>query len=57
MNTNPFPTTQYLDPEIFCNRDLEAESIISNITNNSLTTLTAIRRMGKTGLIYHVFEL
>ena len=57
MNTNPFPTTQYLGLETFCNRDLEAKSIISNITNNNSITLTAIRRMGKTGLIFHVFEL
>ena len=57
MNTNPFPTTQYLGPETFCNRVIEAESIISNITNNNSTTLTAIRRMGKTGLIFHAFEL
>jgi uncharacterized protein len=57
MNNNPFPTTQYFGPETFCNRDHESKTIISNIENNNSTTLTAIRRMGKTGLIFHVFEL
>ncbi len=55
MKTNPFPTTAYIGPEYFCDRKQEAETLKSNITNGLSTTVTAIRRMGKTGLIHHVF--
>ncbi len=57
MSNNPFPTTHYLGGETFCNRELECKSIISNINSGNSTTLTAVRRMGKTGLIFHTFEL
>ncbi len=56
MKDNPFPTIQYLGPETFCDRENETKSVISNIQSRNSTTLTAIRRMGKTGLIFHVFE-
>ncbi len=56
MMNNPFPTTQYFGRETFCDRESEMRDVISNIRNNNSTTLTAIRRMGKTGLIFHIFE-
>lgn len=55
MKTNPFPVTAYLGPEYFCDRDVETEALISNVKNGLSTTLVAIRRMGKTGLVRHVF--
>ncbi len=55
MRTNPFPTTAYIGPEYFCDRKEESEVLKSNILNGLSTTVIAIRRMGKTGLIHHVF--
>jgi uncharacterized protein len=51
---NPFPVTAYLGAEYFCDRKDETARLISNIQNGNSTTLTAIRRIGKTGLIKHV---
>lgn len=56
-NKNPFPTTFYPGPELFCDRKPETESLVSNIQNDHSTTIIAVRRMGKTGLIRHVFEM
>ncbi len=53
---NPFPTTFYPGPELFCDRESETETLVSNIRNDHSTTVVAVRRMGKTGLIRHVFE-
>lgn len=53
---NPFPTTSYIGPEYFCDRKNETKSLITNIRNNQSTTLVAMRRMGKTALIYHTFQ-
>ena len=59
MNTiidNPFIVTGYIAPEYFCDRENETASLISNITNGRNTALISERRMGKTGLIEHVFH-
>ncbi len=53
---NPFLTSGYNGPAYFCDRQKETLSLQSNIKNNINTTLFAIRRLGKTGLIRHVFE-
>lgn len=53
---NPFPTATYHGKTYFCNRQEETARLISNITNGNSTTLIAIRRMGKTGLIQHVLS-
>ncbi|MEQ1584895.1 MAG: hypothetical protein ABL895_03385 [Cyclobacteriaceae bacterium] len=53
---NPFPIYGYLGPTYFCNRDKEKEHIISALRNGRNITLYAPRRIGKTGLIYHVFH-
>lgn len=55
MRNNPFPTTLYIGSEYFCDREQETETLLANITGGLSTTVTAIRRMGKTGLIQHVF--
>ncbi len=52
---NPFLITGYIDPEHFCDREVETERIISSIKNRRNLTLYSLRRMGKTGLIKHVF--
>lgn len=51
--TNPFPTVGYHGPKYFCDREVETEQLLTNIYNGNSTTLIAIRRIGKTGLIHH----
>jgi uncharacterized protein len=53
---NPFPSTGYHGQIYFCNRTNETARLISNIQNGSSTTLIAIRRIGKTGLIQHILN-
>jgi len=53
---NPFPVSGYYGHAYFCDREDEAFALIRNVENGLNTTLVSIRRMGKTGLIYHVFH-
>ncbi|NOR74559.1 MAG: AAA family ATPase, partial [Draconibacterium sp.] len=50
----PFPSVGYFGPAYFCDRENETETLISNIKGGQSTTLVAIRRIGKTGLIKHL---
>lgn len=52
---NPFTLSVYAGPEYFCNRIMETKKIISAIENHRNITLISHRRMGKSGLIKHVF--
>ena len=54
--TNPFVTSGYRGARYFCDRKQETEKMLQNITNGRSTTMTAIRRIGKTGLIQHVLS-
>jgi AAA+ ATPase superfamily predicted ATPase len=54
---NPFLLTGYESPEYFCNRKTETEKLINAFHNGRNITLISPRRMGKTGLIHHVFNL
>jgi hypothetical protein len=53
---NPFITIGYSGYELFCDREKEVNTLLSNAQNGVNTTLISIRRMGKTGLIYRFFE-
>lgn len=53
---NPFIVSGYVSPEYFCDREKETEKIISAINSGRNITLFSIRRIGKTGLIEHVFH-
>lgn len=53
---NPFLVIGYKGPDYFCDREKETALLKSHIKNNKNTTLFAIRRLGKTGLIHHVFN-
>jgi hypothetical protein len=53
---NPFPLSGYHGSELFCDRRTETQKLISNIKNGVNSTLLSIRRMGKTGLVYHTFN-
>ena len=52
---NPFLIADYKSPDYFCNRNSETQKIISAMDNGRNLTLLSIRRLGKTGLIKHVF--
>ncbi|MCK5068278.1 MAG: ATP-binding protein [Bacteroidales bacterium] len=54
--TTPFPTSGYFGPGYFCNRQEEMEVLVRNIKGGHSTTLVALRRMGKTALIHHLFN-
>lgn len=48
---NPFIITGKIKPEYFCDRQQEAERIISKVTNGENLVLMAARRVGKSKLI------
>lgn len=52
---NPFLLTGYISPEYFCDRNEETTKLMSALQNGRNITLISPRRMGKTGLINHVF--
>jgi AAA+ ATPase superfamily predicted ATPase len=54
--TNPFPTTGYLGPDYFCDREDELKQLKRNLEGGNSTTLIALRRLGKTALIQHLFH-
>ncbi len=55
MKTNPFIISGYLSPEYFCDREEETLRMLNTIRNGRHLTLFSPRRMGKTGLIRHLF--
>ncbi len=52
--STPFPSVGYFGPEYFCDREVETKTLKNNIEGGLSTTLVAIRRIGKTGLIRHL---
>ena len=54
--SNPFLTAGYAGPETFCDREAETRELLDAAENGRNVTLVAPRRMGKTGLIRHVFR-
>ncbi len=57
MESNPFVVSGYLSPKYFCDRTEEVSVMTEALTNRRHMTLFSPRRMGKTGLIHHVFYL
>jgi len=55
MKQNPFIISGYISPEYFCDREEETARMLSAIKNGRHLTLFSPRRMGKTGLIRHLF--
>lgn len=53
---NPFFVAGYAGPEYFCDRVKESATLKSYLQNGNNVTLISLRRMGKTGLIHHVFD-
>lgn len=54
---NPFPVSGYHGAALFCNRQREIKKLKANIDNGVHTTLVSVRRMGKTGLLQHLFHV
>ncbi len=52
---NPFVFQGYEGPKYFCDRVEETENLISSLKNGRNITLISPRKIGKTGLINHVF--
>lgn len=53
---NPFIVEPYYSSNLFCDRELETERIINCLENGRNVTLISPRRLGKTGLIFRVFD-
>ena len=51
----PFPATGYYGPAYFCDREEELDKLIRNIQGGNSTVLIALRRLGKTALIRHLY--
>lgn len=53
---NPFIFRVYQTKELFCDRQEELKTLITNTLSGTDTTLIAQRRIGKTGLIYRLID-
>ena len=54
---NPFIIKGYEGKNLFCDREKESGRILNAIKNRRDITLVSLRKMGKTGLIFHTFEI
>lgn len=52
---NPFKVGMFIPEEYFCDRDEETTSLIKHVTNGRNVALISPRRLGKSGLIEHLF--
>lgn len=52
---NPFVVYGYKGAEYFCDREKETKTLMNALHNERNVVLVAPRRIGKTGLIHHVF--
>lgn len=53
---NPFVTNGYAGPEYFCDRVQETSTLRELLLNENNVALISPRRLGKTDLIWHVFD-
>lgn len=54
---NPFVEYGYKGPEYFCDREQETEDLLRDLHNESNVALISPRRLGKSGLIQHAFNM
>lgn len=54
--SNPFVVSKNIPNELFCDRKEETAILIRQIENGRDVVLVSPRRMGKTGLIHHLFR-
>ena len=53
---NPFVIKSYESKEFFCDREEELQIMLQNSINKTDMTLVSRRRMGKTGLVFRLFD-
>ncbi len=53
---NPFLTDSYISKDLFCDREYELETLKKRIENQTNTTLISARRLGKSALIWRLFD-
>lgn len=53
---NPFICQGYESPKYFCDREEETKNMLSSLYNGRNITLISPRRLGKTGIIWHIFQ-
>ncbi|MBQ1408639.1 MAG: ATP-binding protein, partial [Bacteroidales bacterium] len=53
---NPFIVSKHIPEELFCDRKEETSLLIKQIENGRNVVLVSPRRMGKTGLLYHLLR-
>ena len=56
VQNNPSVIYGYKGARYFCDREMETLKIIKGLNNERNIALIAPRRIGKTGLIHHVFS-
>ena len=56
INVSPFLTVGYKGKEYFCDREFELQVLKNNMTSGANTTLISARRLGKSALIYRLFD-
>lgn len=56
MVRNPFVLNGYVGREYFCDREQEVKKLLEHVSNGVNVTLVSPRRVGKTGLIEHLFH-
>jgi len=53
---NPFILSPHAPKALFCDRETETQDLVRHLKNGANVTLISPRRLGKTGLIYHIFD-
>ena len=56
MLNNPFVVSGSIPKELFCDREEETSFLVKQVENGRNVVLVSPRRMGKTGLIHHLFQ-
>jgi uncharacterized protein len=54
---NPFLISGYISREYFCDRGKETDRLLDSVKNKRNLTLYSLRRIGKTELIHHLFDV
>lgn len=56
LQENPFIVNGYVSDDLFCDRAEETQTMLRLLTNGNNIALMSPRRIGKTGLIGHLFQ-
>ncbi len=56
LYSNPFVLGKDIPEELFCDRDEETHTLVKQVNNGRNVAVISHRRLGKTGLIHHLFK-